>query len=180
MERHFDSDQRRSSGERASNPAVIPILIALILIIGAVAVALLTKKPKEAIEASPLKEKPFAELPPNAPAPPREHKARPGLPDAPNSIATEPEWVRAQALSAEAKALYDEAVAAQRKGDLAFSSKKCDEAHYKFNLAVESSAEWEESLLSKYNDNDGKIRAIQATRTDWLNKLRQLEKGVSH
>ena len=178
MARTSNSSSRRR--DPSSNPALIPVSLAVDLIVGAVVVAMLTKKPKEVVDASPSKPKPFAEMPPEAPPPPREHKPGSNLPMAPDGLATEPQWLKAQVLAAEAKVLYEAAVSAKAKGDQALANEKGGAARDKYNAAVEATAEWEESILSKYNENDSKVRAIKDTRTDWFNKLRFLEKSVAH
>ena len=174
------SNDRRRSGEQRSNPAVVPGLIALVLIAVAILVAVATKKPKIANVPETATKSPFADMPPEVAPPTKEHKAGSTLPPAPEGLAMDPTWIKAKATAAEALELYNATVAAKSKGDTALATSKGQAARKKYNEAVETTAAWEEDLLARYNAYDNKVVAIKDARTDWFNKLRWLEKSVGH
>ncbi len=180
MARNSESNDRRRSVEQRSNPALVPSLIALVLIVGAVAAALMTKRNKDEAETSTPKLQPFADMPPEAAPAPRVQKPGSNLPPAPDSIATEPQWLSAQVLAAEGRVFYDAAVAAKSKGDLALAREQGILARDKYDTAVEQTADWEETILSQYNEYDSKVRSIKDARSDWFNKLLWLKKSVGH
>lgn len=174
----------RSSSSKSSssgtNPAVVPAIMALVLVVVAVIAAVLTRKPKEEAPAGPPKPKPFAEMPPEELPPPKVHKPASNLPPAPDGLLAEPMWIEAKAIAAQARVLYDEAVKAKSSGDIALAADKGVAARKKYEAAVEMTADWEESVLSKYNENDAKVRAVKDERSDWFNKMGWLKKSVGH
>lgn len=172
---------RRSAGSTPrSNPALIPGLIALVLISIAVGVAVMNKKPKVAVEATAPKKTPFGDMPPEAVPPPRPKRAGDNLPPAPESITQEPMWIAAQATAEEGLALYKEAMTAKNGGDLALANAKGKLAREKLDEAITNTADWEESILTQYNNYDSKVTAIKSKRTDWFSKLQFLNKSVGH
>lgn len=180
MAQNSQSGGRRGTESR-SNPALVPGLIALVLIVVAVAVAVLNKRPKDADNAAEApKPRPFADMPPEAAPPPKEHKAGSNLPNAPDSITSEPAWISAKALAAEARTLYDATVEAKGKGDMKLANEKGIAAREKYDEAVTMTADWEETILSQYNEYDSKVKAIKDARSDWFNKLLWLKKSVGH
>jgi len=179
MVRNSQPAGRRSPAPR-SNPALIPGLIALVMIAIAVGVAVMTKKPKVAVESTAPKASPFSDMPPEAVPPPRPKQAGSDLPPAPESISSEPLWVAAQAIAAEGLVLYDEAMKAKAKGDQSLANEKGKAAREKLDEAITNTADWEESILAQYNAYDAKVSAIKNMRTDWFNKLRYLNKSVGH
>ena len=181
MVRSSQNTGRRSVGSSSpTNPALIPGMIALALIAVAIGVAVMTKKPKVAVEATAPKPSPFADMPPEAPPPPRPKRTGSELPPAPASIVDEPMWVAAQATAAEGLLLYDEAMSAKAKGNMELANEKGKAARDKLDEAIANTADWEESVLSQYNAYDSKVTAIKNKRTDWFNKLRYLNKSVGH
>ncbi|MBK8180176.1 MAG: hypothetical protein IPK67_15075 [Planctomycetes bacterium] len=180
MARSSSSNDRSRSTKGGTNPAIVPGVMALVLIVVAVFAAVMTRKPKEDPNAATTKPKPFADMPPEELPPPKQHKPGSNLPDAPDGLLTEPLWVEAKALAAEARLLYDETVAAKTKGDLSLAAEKGVAARLKYDKAAEMTAEWEESLLSKFNERDPKVSAIKSERTDWFNKMNWLKKSVGH
>lgn len=179
MVRNSQPAGRRSPPSR-SNPALVPGLIALVMIAIAVGVALMTKKSKDAVAPPAPKASPFGDMPPEAAPPPRPKQAGSDLPPAPESIASEPLWVAAQALASEGLALYEEAMTAKAKGDQTLANEKGKAARDKLDEAITNTADWEESILAQYNAYDSKVTAIKNRRTDWFNKLRFLNKSVGH
>jgi len=173
-------DRNSRGSERRSNPAVIPGLIALVLIAAAIGAAVMTKKGKDTQVSAPAPTNPFADMPPEVAPPPKEHKAGSNLPPAPDSIVEDPQWVSAVALAAEARELYEKAMNAKAKGDLGAATTAGKDARKKYNDAIEQTAAWEEDLLAKYNPYDQKVSKIKDARTDWFNKLRFLEKSIGH
>ncbi|HTF89190.1 MAG TPA: hypothetical protein VK843_12325 [Planctomycetota bacterium] len=173
------SDRGRSSAPR-SNPAVIPGLIAVVLIVVAIAVAVMTKKDKKADAPEPVATSPFQDMPPEVPPPAKEHKGGSNLPPAPDSITTEPQWIEAKALAADARELYEAAANAKAKGDIKLATEKGLAAREKYEAAVTMTADWEETILSQYNEYDSKIVAIHDARSDWFKKLLWLKKSVGH
>ena len=175
------STGRRSAGAAPrSNPAVIPGLIALVLIGIAVGVAVMNKKPKVAVESTTTKKTPFGDMPPEAAPAQRPKRAGEDLPSPPESISSEPMWVAAQASAEEGLVLYKEAMAAKSAGDVALANAKGKLAREKYDDAISSTADWEESILAQYNNYDGKVRTIKEKRTEWFNKLQFLNKSVGH
>src|SRR5690349_25090116 len=105
----FPKDRRSRDGARA---ALVPASIALVLIVGAVEVALRARKSEPTALPEPAVRDPFADLPPEAPpepreAPPRAPKLASKLPAVPEDVAQDPQWLGAKLLAAEASALYD-------------------------------------------------------------------------
>jgi hypothetical protein len=180
MARSYPSNDRSRGVQRGTNPALVPGIMALVLVAVAVMAAVLTRKEKDPVDDAPPKPKPFAEMPPEQLPPPKVHPGASSLPMAPEGLQSEPTWVEAQAIAAEARVLYDAAVAAKGKGDASLATEKGVAARKKYEAAVEMTAEWEESVLAKYNEFDAKVRAIKDERTDWFNKMNWLKKSVGH
>lgn len=180
MSRSAENSSRRRPEPPRTNPALVPGLIALVLIAIAVVVAVLNKKPAVDPAASAPRTNPFADVPDEAPPPPREHKPGSNLPMAPDSVVSEPAWLEAQKLAGEARKLYDAAVAAKAANDLSLAREKGVAAREMYDKAVESTAEWEEMLITQYNESDPKLRAIRETRSDWFAKMNWLKKSVGH
>lgn len=174
------TERRRATSSSGANPALIPGLIALVLIGGAVAVAVMTRKPKVVVEDTTPKLTPFGDMPPEALPPPRAKRPGSDLPPAPESVTSEPLWLSAKVTAAEGLALYEAAMTAKAKGDAALATSKGIAAREKLDEAVTATVDWEEMLLSKYNPYDRNVAKIKDTRTDWFNKLRYLEKSVGH
>jgi hypothetical protein len=180
MARTPSNGRSRGKSQRGPNPAVVPSLIALALIVVAVIAAVLTRKDKQPDDAAAPKPKPFADMPPEVPPPPKQNKPGSNLPMAPDSILSEPVWIEAKALAADARTLYDAAVAARTAGDITLAAAKGSEARKKYEQAAELTAEWEESVLAQYNEYDPKVSGIKDERTDWFNKMQWLKKSVGH
>jgi hypothetical protein len=119
-------------------------------------------------------------MPPEVAPPAKVHTAKSSLPPPPANIASEPQWISAKALAVEALELFEATMSAKAKGDLATATTKGKASREKYSAAIETTAVWEEDLMSKYNPNDGEIIAIRDTRSDWFNKLRVLQTSVLH
>jgi len=175
----FPKDRRSRDGARA---ALVPASIALVLIVGAVEVALRARKSEPTALPEPAVRDPFADLPPEAPpepreAPPRAPKLASKLPAVPEDVAQDPQWLGAKLLAAEASALYDLALSAKAKGELALASTQGKAAREKYAAALEATAAWEEELMAKYDPADDELAAIKSTRSNWFSKLQVLEQS---
>lgn len=173
-------DRRPRGTESRTNPAVIPGLIALVLIVAAVVVAVMNKKDKPVVAQTNTEHNPFADMPPEVAPPPKEHKAGSNLPPAPDSVLTDPNWISAKAIADEARVLYEAAANAKAKGDTQLATEKGVAARKKFESAFEMTADWEETLMTTYNEYDRKVVAIHDERSDWSKKMLWLKKSVGH
>jgi len=173
----FPSSSKDRRSRESAHAALVPALIGLVLIVGAVEVAILTKQSEPTVAQEPAARNPFADMPQEAPPPPREAPPASKSPPVPDNVANDPEWLAAKLLAADARELYEAALAAKASGDLATASAKGRTAREKYDRALESTAVWEEELLSKYDPRDSALSAIHDMRSDWLEKLVVLEKS---
>jgi len=166
---------------KSSVTMLLPGLIAVVLIGGAIAVGVLNRKePPPAQETSAAERpKPFADLPPDVPPNRRGKDWEPPKLTAPSGLAATPVWVEAQAIAAEAEQLFEATREAKLAGDHALANEKGREARKRFNQAAEMTAEWEEELFETYGENEPTVREIKRTRSRWFERLDWLLKSIA-
>jgi hypothetical protein len=172
--------ERRPVRPKSTAPLVIPGLIATVLI-GVAVVAGILNRQELAPEPLPReqRERPFAGLPPDVPPSRRGKDAAPAtLELAPSGLKAEAVWVAAVELAREGEALFDETLAAKNAGQHALANEKGNLARAKFDQALESTALFEEELLTKYGDRDQQVRDIKRERSRWFERLDWLLKSV--
>lgn len=185
--------KRRGSESESPTPTKKPAsvawfgIVALVILAGGAAVAMLTKQDKQSEAASqkaqdPAKQ-PFADLPAETP-PPRSGGGADqpfgGL-DAGNLGGAEAAatWAAAEKLAAEAETHYLAAVDAKAAGDVPTTNEQGAAAKAKFNEALESTALLEEQLIAKLGDSDPTVRALQSVRSTWFARLDWLLKSTA-
>jgi hypothetical protein len=95
---------------------------------------------------------------------------------APEGLANNADWQRAQEIAGDAAAKLELAKVAKAAGDHAVWSTKGNEAKALYDEAITMTAEWEDQLLADYGDKDRQVRAIMNERSKWFDMLRTLHK----
>ena len=178
-----ESGRERRRPRKSGGPPVGPILILVVLMIGAVVVARMLAKNQKPADAAPPAEVSadsiFGDLPREEPPTPgarTEYKPKKLYEKAPAGLASNATWVQAKQVAAEAKTTLDEAKAAKAAGDHAGWSDKGVRAKELYDQAITMTAEWEEELMEKYGDSDRQVAEIKRERDGWFNMLRTLHK----
>lgn len=164
---------------------MVPVFAGLgVVLVAALAVTLMIKKPSEAAEPE---QKPaagagtvqdvFSDVDKTIEMPVRKGSKSAGLTNnAPPGLADHATFAEGRKLAAEATTLYDEAVAAQKAGDAATYAAKATEAREKFDRALEVTADWQIDLISKYSSKDVQVDAISKEIDRWQDKLKKVRK----
>ncbi|HUR29706.1 MAG TPA: hypothetical protein VM509_16060 [Planctomycetota bacterium] len=172
------SQDRRARAESRSTSAVVPGLIAVVLIAVAVVIAVKSKKVEHVAAPVTTERNPFADLPQAAPALPKAGEPHADPLSTADSVATDPRWISAKAVAAEARVLYEAAIDARAKGDVALATQKCIAARDKYEAALTMSADREAAARTQHGELDEKAAAIRDERAEWSEKLSWLKRSV--
>lgn len=176
------------SGERrrprkSSGPPLGPILILVVLMVGAVVIARMAAQDKGTEEdtgpAEVSADAVFGDLPREEPPTPKVgsgSKSKKLYEKAPPGLASNTTWLAAKKVAVEAKTVLEAGKIAKAAGDHAGWADKGGRAKNLYDEAITMTAEWEEELMSKYGDNDRQVAAIKRERDGWFNMLRTLHK----
>lgn len=175
--------QRRTRAGSGSTGALWLGLLIVVILGGGVALSVLKKREAEArptSQAAPEKPRPFADMPPEQPPPsgaPRGAAEKPF--ESPASLLSDPQWQRAVELAEEGEALYQQAVEAKSRGDVATLNAVGNEAKRKLDEALESTAELEQDLIARRGESDPLVRDVLRVRNHWFDRVRWLHKSTS-
>lgn len=175
-----DDQEQRARPRKSQQPPIVPALLLIVLIAGAIVLARTVAQKQDAEPApapQPTAPKPFASVPDEAPPAPKAGSARISYPRAPDGLAdSNPVWAEALKVAATAAELFDEAQKARAAEDHALFQLKGKAAKETYDKAFLMTAEWEEKLLEQYGDRDPQVREILSTRNRWIDRVRVLHK----
>jgi len=158
-----------------------PILILVVLMIGAVFVARMAAQnktdeepAKEEVKASDIFGDLPVEEPPPLPGGDGSRKKAANL--APPGLADNADFQKAREIAAQANNAFEAAKKAKADGDHGAWNTKATYAKNLYDEAFIMTAIWEEEILEKYGDSDRQVKAIMQERSTWIDKVRVLHK----
>jgi hypothetical protein len=122
-------------------------------------------------------------MPPEEPPAPRAGNAGkepvPFGATAPEGLAEDEGWQAAIALAEQAEVHFEAATEAKVAGDTKRLNEEGARARALFDQALESTAVWEEELVSTWGETDPQVRQIMRLRNQWFDRTRWLHKSIS-
>jgi hypothetical protein len=164
---------------------MVPVFAGLgVVIVAALAVTMMIKKPSEASETtqqpaagSSTVQDVFSDIDKTVPTPMRKGgKGRATTNNAPPGLAENAAFAEGRKLAAEATTLYDEAVAANKAGDRDTYAAKASLAREKYERALEVTADWQINLIAEWTSTDVQVEAISKEIEGWHEKLNKVRK----
>jgi hypothetical protein len=178
MDQQHDQGERRRRRPQPKGSSATPIIGIMLLVVGAVAVAMLIQDSKETASAAEVvqepEHKPFSKYREEAP-PARKADENPWR-EAPAGLANADVWIEALAIGKAADEKLAEANKARSGGDNAMYQAQGKSAKETYDKALLMTAEWEAGLIDKYGERNPQVRQIMGIRTRWFDKLRVLHK----
>lgn len=182
-------NRRAAAGGRAkSAPNMVPVFATLGVVLVAAATVALMNQPKDAeasggaeksttpvatgadifgdIDTSPER---FMRKESGSGKPATTHNAPPGLAD-------HPTFQEARKLAAEATVLVNEAVAAEKAGDVETWRTKGIAGREKFEHIMEMTADWEIELITTWGSNEAQLKEISAEIDRWRKLMTKVRK----
>ena len=166
----------------SSNGWVLPVGVAVVLGGGAFwAISQGDRRPEAAAgEAQTEQPRPFSDMPPEEPPPPRGGKESiPFGATAPEGLAEHAGWQAAVVLAKEAEGHFEAATEAKVAGQTKRLNEQGARARSLFDQALESTALWEQELLEQWGEADPQVRQIMRTRNRWFDRTRWLHKSIA-
>ena len=129
--------------------------------------------PGGAHAADPAADSPFADIPRESAPAGRSGAAANLVSRAPESLVQDPGWVAAKEKAQEAYRLSTEAESAKKAGDDATYRARAVAAREIMDQVTSDTAEWEESIVQRYGDDDVLVAVIQRERGRWFDLMRK-------
>ncbi|MBL6720609.1 MAG: hypothetical protein ISQ08_04285 [Planctomycetes bacterium] len=175
------------TGASSASPLLAAFAVAAVAILGAGILASGSKErglPPEAVQRldeARTKPDPFDDSARSVPKPAATGpgggaQSSKGYDASPADLLSEPDWVRAKELAAQADALMEEAAAAEAAGNNALFLEKAVAARTRYEEAAGLVVDWELDIRNEYGDGDVKVRVIVREITRWAKAIRKYRK----